>query len=357
MIKANKQKGEIGKYKVFSEGIDNDKDGKFNEDQTGGVNFNQNLTFQYKNFESGSGSYPLCEDEFKTIIDYMYTKWNIYAIFSFGPANNLTNPLKYNKENASKRVITSILKEDETLNMFLSNQYKELVSKEEFNGDGTKSGDFFQWAYFHFGRLSLSTPGWWVPKIHDTTKTKNKELRDADNADLAFLKYAEKQGINNYFVPWKTIEHPDFPAQKVEVGGIVPFLKLNPPVQMIDSLVIKHTNFISELAKLQPSIKIVNLKKSNLGNNLTRIEVDIINNGYLPTHTEMGVKSNWLRKVSIRIEPNKNQKIMSGQKVQFIDRIDGGHSIKFSWLIKGEGKINISAGAVHCGVDTLNFNL
>ena len=44
MSKANAKEGELGTYKVFSEGIDNDKDGNYNEDGEGGVHFNKNLT-------------------------------------------------------------------------------------------------------------------------------------------------------------------------------------------------------------------------------------------------------------------------------------------------------------------------
>ena len=42
LVKADKNKGEIGKYKLLSEGIDNDKDGLFNEDGKGGILFNYN---------------------------------------------------------------------------------------------------------------------------------------------------------------------------------------------------------------------------------------------------------------------------------------------------------------------------
>ena len=51
MVRADISKGQTGDYLVFSEGIDNDKDGNFNEDGAGGVNFNRNFTYNYE--ESG----------------------------------------------------------------------------------------------------------------------------------------------------------------------------------------------------------------------------------------------------------------------------------------------------------------
>jgi hypothetical protein len=50
LIKADISKGEKGKYKLLTEGMDNDKDGHFNEDGEGGIAFNKNLTYNHKIF-------------------------------------------------------------------------------------------------------------------------------------------------------------------------------------------------------------------------------------------------------------------------------------------------------------------
>ena len=50
MVQADLSKGQSGNYLVYSEGIDNDKDGSFNEDGPGGVNFNRNFTYNYEEF-------------------------------------------------------------------------------------------------------------------------------------------------------------------------------------------------------------------------------------------------------------------------------------------------------------------
>jgi len=34
----------------------------------------------------------------------------------------------------------------------------------------------------------------------------------------------------------KQVSHPDFPNQKVEVGGITPYKMINPPYNMVDSI-------------------------------------------------------------------------------------------------------------------------
>ena len=51
----------------------------------------------------------------------------------------------------------------------------------------------------------------------------------------------------------------------------------------------------------------------------------------------------------LSLEPSAGQKILSGHKVQRIDRLTGDESAEFSWLISGKGKVGISAGAANTG--------
>lgn len=351
LVKANKNKGEVGKYKFLTEGIDNDKDGNFNEDGKGGIVFNKNFSYKYPYFKPGAGEHPVSEKENRALLDYLYEQWNIFTIVTLGPENNLSTPLKYNAAGAKKRVVSSILKEDAALNKFISDKYNKITGTKDAPVSTGKGGDFFQWSYFHFGKLALATPGWWVPKVKDADK------KSAKNSSINYLNWAKQENISNAFVDWKPINHPDFPNQKVEVGGIPPYKMINPPYNMVADISKKHTDFILELAKIQPSIVLQNLTSEAVGNDITRISVDVHNQGLLPTHTEMGKKSRWLRKIKVAVKLTKNQQIISGREITLVDSIDGDTSQKFSWLIKGKGNITIEAGTSHTGIDTATVKL
>ena len=351
LVKANKNKGEVGKFKFLTEGIDNDKDGNFNEDGKGGILFNKNFSYKYPYFKPGAGEHPVSEKENRALLDYLYEQWNIFTIVTLGPENNLSTPLKYNAAGAKKRVVSSILKEDAALNKFISDKYNKITGTKDAPVSTGKGGDFFQWSYFHFGKLALSTPGWWVPKVKDADK------KSAKNSSINYLNWAKQENISNAFVDWKPINHPDFPNQKVEVGGIPPYKMINPPYNMVADISKKHTDFILELAKIQPSIALQNLTSEAVGNDITRISVDIHNQGLLPTHTEMGKKARWLRKIKVALKLTKNQQIISGREITLVDSIDGDTSQKFSWLIKGKGNVTIEAGTSHTGIDTATVKL
>jgi hypothetical protein len=352
VVPADKNKGEIGIYKVISEGIDNDLDGQFNEDGNGGVQFNKNFSYKYPYFKPGAGEHAISEKENRALLTFLYEKWNIFSIITLGPENNLSAPLKYNAGGAKKRVVTSILKDDAALNKFLSGKYNKIVGAKDAPKNTGKGGDFFQWSYFHFGKLALSTPGWWVPKF------KGDSLVEASKSKYVnYLRWAEKENIKNAFVDWKEIKHPNFPNQKVEIGGITPYKMYNPPYKLVKDISKKHTDFIIELAKIQPDIKLQNIKTEVVNKGFTRVTVDVHNAGLLPTHTQIGKKSRWLRKIKVVLKLNKNQSIITGKKITLIDSIDGDSFQQFTWLIKGKGSIGLEAGTSHTGMDSATIQL
>jgi len=344
-------------YLVHSEGIDNDKDKKFNEDPEEGIAFNKNLTFKFPAFEAFAGDYPVSQKESRALLDYLFERWNIFAFVTFGPANNLSAPLKFDKTEAEKRVLTSMLEKDVELNKMVSEIYNETISKKAYNQDNQGTdGDFFQWAYFHFGRLSFSTPGWWVPEMKvekaDSTETKKVKVTPETN----FLAWAAKEGLKDVFVPWTQVSHPDFPNLKVEVGGIKPFVMTNPPYKMVDSIAQTHTDFVVKLAKMQPHLEFHNIKSEKLKGGLTRITADLFNNSPLPTHSQLGEKSRWLQKLQITVSKNKKD-ILAGNTIKLTGKLGAYEKETISWIVRGGGSVTIKAGAPHTGYATLNIKL
>ncbi|KEO73103.1 M14 family metallopeptidase [Anditalea andensis] len=351
MVKANVSKGERGRYLMYTEGIDNDKDGNFNEDPAEGIAFNKNLTYKFPAFEPLAGDYPVSQKESRAMVDYLFDRWNIFAFITFGPANNLSSPLKYHAGDAKKRVVTSILEKDMAINAMISELYNETITaKAHQQKDQGTDGDFFQWAYFHFARLSFSTPGWWVPEM------KNEEGKVIEDASENFLAYAQQEAMESVFVPWTKVDHPDFKGQNVEVGGIKPFLMNNPSYNKVGQLADEHTDFILKLAEMQPKLEFHNMISEKLGNGLTRITADLFNNSPLPTHSEMGAQSRWLRKIRVDINSEKKD-IIAGDKIMLIDKMGPFEKQTISWIVKGSGNVEVKAGAAHVGFANLNVRL
>lgn len=342
MAEADLSKGQTGKYIVISEGVDNDKDGKFNEDGPGGVNFNRNFTFNYEEFGPGSGMHPVSEPETKAVADFLYDRFNVFAVFAFGPQDNLGQPMKASDQPRTDRRFTTILRSDEAINKLVSDIYHRTTGLKGAPQAKAVPGNFMEWAYFHYGRYSFGTPGWWYP----AEKGKNPEAE--------FLKYA---GSSDVFIPWKEIRHPDFPDKKAEAGGIKPFALMNPPADSIAGIVEKHYRFISEVAALHPGLVFTDVKTEQAGSGLYRVSLKVINKGVFATMAEAGEMNSFTRLMRISLETGKNQEVISGRKVQRMGRLAGGESAEYSWLVSGNGPVRIIAGSVNTGIVSTTLDL
>ena len=356
MVPADLALGQTGKYIVVTEGIDNDKDGKYNEDGEGGVSFNRNFTYNYEEYGLNAGLHPVSEPESKAVADFLYDRFNVYAVFSFGPQDNLGQPMKASEKPSAQagqgggraqgeRKISAILKSDETINKLVSDKYHEITGVKGAPTATNTAGNFMEWAYFHYGRYSFSTPAWWIA----TEKGKSPEA--------AFLKFAEKKKLDDVFVPWTEISDSDFPGKKAEVGGLKPFLLINPPVDTLGALINKNYKFITAVAAMHPELEFLDITTENAGENVFRITLKLHNKGIFATCAEAGDINIWTRIMRISLKLEKSQSVLSGQKVQRVKRLEGDQSSEFSWLIMGKGPVKVTAGALNTGTVSANIEL
>ncbi|NMC38112.1 MAG: peptidase [Bacteroidales bacterium] len=362
MVTADLSKGEKGEYLIFSEGIDNDEDGSYNEDGEGGVNFNNNLTCNYEEFGKNSGPYPVSEPETKAVLDFLFDRFNVFAVFTFGPQDNLGQPMKSpepgendrtrrqgsDEERAFRRrptPTTHILKSDELINKMVSEKYHEITGAKGAPAESPAPGNFMDWAYYHYGRYSFSTPGWWFP------------IEKSETREEAFMKFAEKNKMEDVFVPWTEVRHPGFDGKKVEVGGIKPFFMINPPADTLVNLITAHYKFLIAISSLHPELEFLDIKSENVGGNIYRLSLKVHNKGLFATCTEMGDNNMWTKIMRIVLTPAKNQTIVSGLKTQRIPRLQGDDTAEFSWLISGKGNAAISAGAANTGFISTTVDL
>ncbi len=371
MTVADISKGQTGAYLVFSEGIDNDKDGKFNEDGPGGVNANRNFTYNFEEYGLNTGYHAMSEPETKAVADFLFDHFNIYMTIAFGPQDNLDQPMKeserqndpvladpfeagrgfmggsgrgFSREPADRR-LTSITKKDAVINKLASDKYHEITGAKGSPQPSQAPGNFMEWAYFHYGRYSFSTPGWWI------AADKGK------SAEASFLAFAGKKQLPDVFIPWTEIKHPDFPGKKAEVGGIRPFVMYTPPADTLKDVVLANYKFIKALADMHPELEFLDMKTENAGENIFRVTLKVHNKGVFATMAETGLTNQWTRLMKITAEPGKGQTIISGQKIQRMQRLDGGASAEFSWLVSGKGTLAITAGAVNTGIIRTNIDV
>jgi hypothetical protein len=339
LIEADRKKNERGQYRVYSEGRDNDGDEQFNEDPGGGVSFDRNFPFQYAYFGRAAGPHQVSEAETRAVADFLVRQPQVVAVFSFAATDNLMRPWQPNGDAERGRIKTTLLTADAPYQDRLAEIYRKQYEGQEAPENAGAEGSFAEWAYFHFGRWSLSARGWWVPKTDPPPPAEgqpapkpSEEKRGAD--DLNALRWFAAKGIDG-FVSWQAIEHPDFPGKTVEVGGFKPFYRLNPPSAELDGLAAKQTTFLAQLAENFSRLEIREPKAASLGGGVYRITVKVANAGYLPTMPEMGSVNGEAYPLQVALTLPEDAQFLRGHTRERIGRLTGnGDEREHEWLVR-----------------------
>jgi hypothetical protein len=367
---ADAARGERGMYEVYSEGRDDDGDGRYNEDGAGGVSFNRNFPFEYPYFGTGAGPYQISESESRSVADFCYDHQNIAVVFTFASQNNLLDPwvVRPGKEEGGRRgrMVTSVREADQPYMARVSELFSEITGLKDGPPYARGEGSFVEWAYYDYGRWSFGANGWWMPKPEKSTGDSAQGMpkggtgkpgrgpsssRDhAHDASVDVLAWLDSHGGPDAYVNWTKVDDPDFPGREVEVGGFAPFVRDNPPPSFLDSLGALDGRFITFLGTLLPRVEGANLAVEKLGPGLARISLDVVSTGFLPTLAAMGATSRVPIDVKAELELSKGQRVAAGNRVQLLGPIGGSGGVrKLSWIVQGSGPVTIRVGGPMAG--------
>jgi hypothetical protein len=372
-LKADKAKGEKGTWRLWVEGTDNDHDEQWNEDGQGGVNFNANFPFDYRFFAPGSGNFPLSEPVTKALADFVVAHPHIAISFTFGSADNLLKAPR--SEPGDKEPLTALGEADLPYVRELGKAWRDALGLKKELDSSTEPGTFSDWMYFHRGRLSLAARAW-SPALALALDDKKEDKKDEkatpetpksetpppdrksakpktattspaatptdaskageekrNQEDREFLKWIDAHAPSQ-FVAWKEIAHPDFPRQKVEIGGFAPFIRSNPPEDMLAGLAERHARFLTDLADKLPRLGIRRTEARHLGNTVYELTAQIENTGYLPTALVHGATTREVHptRVTVQVE---DAVFLAGTRSTSIGPIGGsGGSRELRWVLQ-----------------------
>jgi hypothetical protein len=368
MVKADPARGEQGSYRLLWEGQDNDQDGQYNEDPRGGVNPNANFPFNYSRQQQGAGPFPMADSAARNVADFLYERFNVYAVLGFGPQDNLSHPWSYKSLKRQGKMPSGQVKEGHKVSYKLLNQLYQASGLKKLpavltDEEQSEGGHFLQWSYLHYGRLTLSTPAWAPQPAQDTSDTSDtsdtNDTSDTSGAGLPkahrddprvrFAQWARQNGRDSALLAWQTYKHPDFPYRPVELGGIAPGARFRPPDTALAQLADQYQALLTRVAQAMPRPAFNNLKVYKLQENLYRLELDLHNAGQLPTVPAVAADNKWMKLQTLRLKTSGQQTLVAGSDWQTLEPLRAGKRKTFRWLIRGKGKVSLRAGAPQTG--------
>lgn len=402
MKKADVSKGEKGMYKLYTEGFDNDGDGLYNEDGTGGINVGIAFPHLFPRENSKAGMYPGQTPEVYHIMRFIYDRPEIAMVVTLGSSNFCLVPPKGGRKggadleniklsgwnarrlgaesgktykmNEVMEMVEAIvpqgmevtpqmvagmlglgaavnpLKDDLAFYKTFSEEYKSYLEGKNFKTETlppepAKDGSFELWAYYHLGVPSFSMNLFTIPKVEenkdDTLAVKGNEEAsqkttkdDISAQDKALLFWSAKEWGGQGVVPWEKVNHKSL--GEVEVGGYVPYLKTTPNSNKINYLLNMQIPWLFQLSNKLPSFEIEDFKAINLGADVYRVELLVVNTGELSYPISIGERNG--QPAPLILVLDGDIELLEGTKRTRVGRIKAKQVKKLSWVVRSKGK-------------------
>ena len=315
-----------GDWMTYSEGVDNDLDGRYNEDGIGGLDLHRNYPTNWRpepGFDAttrgwtqlGAGEYPLSEPETRAVVMWVLTHPNI------GVANTMDTSVPMHLRPPSTCEETECMfpsdlrlyQHMDSVGLSLTNypwagdvyrKYNTRIPVNPFTGDSTQPSPLFghspDFGYFHLGAI------WYGDELWNGGRERDYN-NDGRIDPIEVLRYCDEEFQGSCFMPWKKFQHPVL--GEVEIGGYNPkFFSQNGPPQVLEKWARNQALFNLYMAQSLPQIEItdarvVALSGAQRDSATHEVRVTVRNAGFLPTALEQAKRVKIVRPDRVVLQP------------------------------------------------------
>jgi len=349
MVKREPWEREGQFFKIYSEGIDDDNDGNFNEDGTGGLDLNRNFPALWNPefIQKAAGPYPISEPETKAVVKFILEHPNIGVIINYHTAGRLLYiPTGENPRQKKSN------KEDKEIFELLGSKYTDIVGGPVKLAGYRLSGMFIVWGYQHTGAIALLPELWRMGKDYNN---------DGQIDSYEKLRWNDEVLDKKGFVEWTPFNHSQLGP--VEIGGWrEKFVSQNPPPgPFLKEICDQHYRWTIYIAKLLPRLEIVRLESNKLSEKLFKITGIVRNAGYLPTNvTHQALIAQAVEPVLAKLKLPKGAEILIGKQVTNLGQIAGNSVDRIvEWLIlsPSSGEVCLEVISTRAGTSVRKIRL
>ena len=339
-----------GDWMVYPEGIDNDLDGRYNEDGIGGLDLHRNYPEHWRPepgedatgrgyTQFGAGEYPLSEPETRSVVLFLLKHPNVGVVNTMDtavpmhlrpPSTCLSAECMFPRDLALYQhfdsVGLSITKYPWAGDVF--NTYSTRVPVNPVTGDTARPSPLFghspDYGYFQYGAI------WYGDELWNGGRE-----RDYDGNGIVeqweVLRYCDETFAGRCFKPWTKHHHPTL--GEVEVGGFNPkFYVQNGPPGMMAPWARNQAMFNLYMAQSLPLVEITDAAVAALpgsqADSATHVmTVTVRNSGRIPTALEQAQRVKIVRPDAVTARfAEKSKSRVIGRAEEF-------------WLQGGESRV------------------
>lgn len=359
--------GEKGEWTLLGmEGIDNDGDGRVNEDAEGYVDPNRNWGFDWmpEYVQSGAGDFPFSGVGIKALAEWILKHPNIcvsWAFHNFG-GMILRGP--------SQKNLGEYPPQDVAVYDYLGEQaerilpgYRYMISWKDLY---TTYGDAMEWmvaimgTYGFVGEVFMSSAETFKSLEEAKRPAPASEedamaiMRGSNEQERERLKFNDHLAMGELYKPWSVYKHPTY--GDIEIGGWTRMSsRLSAPF-MLKDLVHRNAMAVIFTARHTPDVTMDIFDTEKLSKDLYRIRIRLSNSQAMPTMNYYAQRKNLFPKDMLLVS-GKNAEVVAGgtlqdkyrdlvsykkyrPDVQFLF-VPGFGKIEHQFLISGKGEVSI----------------
>jgi Zinc carboxypeptidase len=336
-----------GDWRLAAEGIDNDGDGRINEDGIGGLDLHRNYLENWRPergadstgrgySEDGAGAYPLSEPETRSLVLWLLEHPHVSVVNSMDtpigihlrpPSTSGSDERMFPEDLAYYRRfdtlgmrITGYPAAGDvylTANAFLQNLRGGPGSTEPFRPVPT-FGHGPDFGYFYYGAIWYGDELWSRGYHEDVNGDGRRDELDA-------LLWDQRDNGGRGFRRWNPVQHPTLGP--VELGGFHPkFFVMNPPPAHLEAWARKQALFNLALARQLPLLELLGVDRRLVARSADTADYEVTvrwkNSGGLPTA---------LRQARL-------VKIVREDEVALELQTPGGEAAPSAWIVEPRGR-------------------
>jgi hypothetical protein len=275
--------GEDGSYELLgNEGIDNDGDGRINEDPPGGYDMNRNFPadWQPNHLQGGAGPFPLSWPETLAVAEFVRSHPNIAGVQAFHNNGGMIlrgpgHPARQEEyPPADERVAAEIGAAGERMLPF----YKSMIVHRDLY---PVRGGFIGWTYEHLGIFSFTNELYNEGQLLGEAGPAGR--LGGGRPDRETERARQRLTLGADVVPWHPVRHPLY--GDIEVGGLVKQSQRIPPTFLLEELCHRNAAFVIYHAEQLPSVVWHELLVQKLGPDTAAVTVALRNTSLIPTRS------------------------------------------------------------------------
>ena len=362
------------------EGIDNDGDGRINEDPPGGYDLNRNwpADWQPDYVQNGAGDYPLCWTETRAVAHFLEDHPNVAGVQAFHNAAGmiLRGPGHPSRQAEYPAEDEQVAGEIGRVGARMLPFYRSLIIHRDLYH---VRGGFIGWTYEHLGVFSFTNELWNNEQLlgHSESRGSGDTLARAVGAtyEVDQLFANDRLLFGAQFLPWTKIKHPLY--GEIEIGGFVKQSQRVPPSFLIEELCHRNASFVIYHADQMPRLEWDEIKVERLSPPaepaVFAVTASVKNTRSIPTRARQAAN----RKLGLPdrftisgLAPSPALSVVGGgillnrdtgemelvehrpETIPVESGIHGGAVERVRWFVRGEGKTTVTFTAQKGGTLT-----